>query len=151
MAYMNTIMLWLRSINVSLVYDETVNKHQERNVWISKNARKICIRFSVEVHFSIIVRRAEQQVSVNVCISCAYLSDLSRGSDACADVKYTLASIQTTTHIHHEYAFAYQTIIWTLKPCVVEGRGVKTIDFSFTHQRRKLSCRFTRMQNRIVL
>lgn len=116
----NTIILLLWSKNVSSVGHETVSKHQEHIVSIPKNAWKICIRFSVEVHFSIIVRRAEQQV--NVCISCTYQSDLSSGSDACADVKYTLTSIQTTTHIYHEYAFAYQTIIWTLEPCVV-GSG----------------------------
>jgi hypothetical protein len=127
MECVNTIMLLLWSKNVSTVCDEIVSKHQEHIVSIPKNAWKICIRFSVKVHFSIIVRRAEQQV--NVCITSAYQSDLSSSSDACADVKYTLTSVQTTTHIYHEYAFAYQTIIWTLEPCVVGGgeRGWKQL------------------------
>jgi hypothetical protein len=85
--------------------------------------------------------------------------DLSSRTDACADVKYTHTHththiwIQTTIHIHHENAFAYQTTIWTLDPCVMAGRewGVKTIDFPFAHQRSKTSCHIIRMMDKIII
>lgn len=82
--------------------------------------------------------------------------DLSSRTDACADVKYTHThthmNTNNDTHTSWKCICISNDNLNTGPLCYGgEGTGVKTIDFSFAHQRRKTSCYIIRMMDKIII